>query len=103
MTRASHRGQNRGVLITLRGRGFLLLDYSYIKSHENGLGVMRPGMAMHSNPKKWYRMFDEGTILGQCVVQCGTVLHIPKVIFGLKLSMCVSCMMLLELNSMNCV
>ena len=67
------------------------------------LGVMRPRMAMHSNSKKWDRMLDEGTILGQSSVRCGTVLHSPKVIFGLKLSMCVACMTLLELNGMNCV
>ena len=60
-------------------------------------------MAMHSNPKKWDQMVDEGTLLGQSVVRCGTVLHSPKVIFGLKFSMCVACMTLLELNSMNCV
>ena len=60
-------------------------------------------MAMHSNLKKWDRMLDEGTVPGLSVVRCGTVLHNPKVIFGLKLSMCVACMILLELNSMNCV
>ena len=63
-TRVSQRGQNRGVLTTLRGRGFLLLDYSCLKMHENSLGVMRSGMAMHSNPKKWDRMLDEGIVLG---------------------------------------
>ena len=88
---------------TLRGRGFLLLSYSYIKSHENGLGAVRPGMAMHSNPKKWDRMLDEGTILEQSMVRCGTVLHSSKMIFGLKLFMCIAFMILLELNSMNCV
>ena len=60
-------------------------------------------MSMYFNPKKWDRMLDEGTVLGQSAFQCGTVLHSPKVIFGLKLSMCVACMILLELNSMNCV
>ena len=60
-------------------------------------------MAMNSNPKKWDRMFDEGTVLRQSAVRYGTVLHSPKVIFGLELSMCVACMILLELNSMNCV
>ena len=88
---------------TLKGRGFLLLGYSCLKSHENGLGAVRPGMAMHSNPKKWDRMLDEGTILGQPVVRCGTVLHSSEMIFGLKLSMCIACMILIELNSMNCV
>ena len=60
-------------------------------------------MAMHYNPKKWDRVFDEGTVLRQSVVRYGIVLHSLKVIFGLKLSMCVACMILLELNSMNCV
>ena len=60
-------------------------------------------MAMHSNPKKWNRMLDEGTVLGQFAIRCGTVLHSPEVIFGLKLSMCVAYMLLLELNSMNYV
>ena len=60
-------------------------------------------MDMHSNPKKWDQMVDEGTVLGQSAVQCGTILHSQEVIFGLKLSMCVACMTLLELNSMNCV
>ena len=60
-------------------------------------------MAMHSNPKKWDQMVDEGTILGQSAVRCGTVLHNSEVIFGLKLSMCVACLTLLELNIMNCV
>ena len=60
-------------------------------------------MAMHSNPKKWDRMLDEGTILGQSAIRCGTVLHSPKVIFGLKLFMCVACMILFEFNNMNCV
>ena len=58
---------------------------------------------MHSNSKKWDRMLDEGTILGQSKVQCGIVLHSPEVIFGPKLSMCIACMTLLELNSMNCL
>ena len=49
-------------------------------------------MTMHSNPKKWDRMLDEGTVLGQSAVRCGTVLHSPKVTFGLKLSMYVACM-----------
>ena len=88
---------------TPRGRGFLLLGYSCLKGHENGLVVMRLGMAMHSNPKKWDRMIDEGTVLRQSAVRCGTILHNLKMIFGLKLSMCVACMTLLELNSMNCV
>ena len=48
-------------------------------------------------------MLDEGTVLGQFTVRCGTVLHSLEVIFGLKLSMCVACMILLELNNMNCV
>ena len=60
-------------------------------------------MAMHSNPKKWDRILDEGTVLRQSVVRCGTALHSPEVIFGLKLSMCVAYMLLLELNSMNYV
>ena len=60
-------------------------------------------MAMHSNPKKWDRMLDEGTVLEQSVVRCGTVFHSPEVIFGLKLSRCVACMTLLEMNNMNCV
>ena len=60
-------------------------------------------MAMHSNPKKWDRMLDEGTVLGQFAVRCGTVLHSPEVIFRMKLSMCVAYMLLLELNSMNYV
>ena len=60
-------------------------------------------MAMHSNPKKWDRMLDEGTVLGQSTVRCGNVLHNLELIFGLKLSMCVAYMILLELKSMNCV
>ena len=60
-------------------------------------------MAMHSNPKKWDRLLDEGTILGQSAVRCGTVLHSSEVIFGLKLSMCIACMILFEFNSINCV
>ena len=60
-------------------------------------------MAMRSNPKNWERMLDEGTILGQSPVRCGTVLHSLEVIFGPKFSMCVACMILLELNSMSCV
>ena len=58
-------------------------------------------MAMHSNPKKWDQMLDEGIVLGQFAVRCGTALHSPEVIFGLKLAMCVACMTLLEMNSMN--
>ena len=65
---------------TPRGRGFLLLGYSCLKSHENGLRVIRSGMAMHSNPKKWDQMLDEGTVLGQFAVRCGTVFHSPELI-----------------------
>ena len=53
-------------------------------------------MVMRSNPKNWDRMLDEGTVLGQSVVRCGTVLHSPKAIFEPKLSMCVACMILIE-------
>ena len=52
------------------------------------------GMVMHSNPKNQDRMLDEGTVLEQSTVQCGTVLHSTEAIFGLKLSMCVACMIL---------
>ena len=48
---------------TPKGRGFLLLGYSCLKSHENGLGVMRLKIVVHSNPKKWDRMLDEGNVL----------------------------------------
>ena len=44
-------------------------------------------------------MLDEGTVRGWI----GTVLDSLELTFRLKLSMCIACMLLLEMNSMNCV
>ena len=60
-------------------------------------------MAMHSGPKEWDRMLDGGTTLGQSTAWYGAVLDSPELIFGLKLSMCVACILLLEINNMNYV
>ena len=37
---------------TLRGMGFLLLGYSCLKSHENGLEVVRPRTAAYFSAKE---------------------------------------------------
>ena len=42
-------------------------------------------MAMHSNPKKWDRMLDEGTVLRQSAIRCGTILPNLKVIFWIEI------------------
>ena len=60
-------------------------------------------MAMHSGPKEWDRMLDGGIALEQSTAWYGTVLDSPELIFGLKLSMCVACILLLEINNMNYV
>ena len=48
-------------------------------------------------------MLDEGTVLEQSMARIGTILDSPELTFGLKLSLCVACVLLLEMNIMNCV
>ena len=44
---------------------FSYLNIPSLKSQENGLGVVRPEMAMQFGPKEVEPMLDEGAILGQ--------------------------------------
>ena len=52
------------------------------------LGVVRPEWLSISVLRKWDCMMEVGTVLGQSMARHGTVLHNPKIYFGLKLSMC---------------
>ena len=50
-------------------------------------GNCEAGMAEHFGPTKWDRMLEVGTALGQSTARHETMLHSPKIYFGLKVSM----------------
>ena len=64
------------------------------------LGGVRPGMARHLGPQRKGTECVMGTVLGQSTACSGTALCSPGFIDELKLSMCFTSTLLLELNNM---
>ena len=67
------------------------------------LGVVRPEMAIDFGSKEVEPMLDEGAVHGQPTYYLGGLLKQSWLMVGLKLSICVVCIILLKMNGLNFV